>query len=393
MGTALSTRKTPPHILKALRETYHSDPERYVERTREHRRRHGKAINARRRELAAEKRGVELKRKAAHARIKLAREPRTLAEWFPTQARFSEWAQLAREVGVSRRTVLDWRTDKHPAVRGHRRKLYEITGLSYFADAANWKAREKPARKIGEAAAVPLLAELVVRCGLPTRELRQLRLSQIEDKGIRLANGRLILFGEGWEQVSRGSLDAWLHRARPTELLFFSRKPVNRERPASGVWISRVLRASGVSIQERRSTRLRHFAGDFTLLGSGRRFTDHLRKTHRLSKSGSRENAEALRDRLALLRTGGGSLDKNALDAAFDKLFPPKKKPGRRRGMTTERIKEAIHLSEFVKLAGGKRGALKAASKKVYQNVSPDLAYDRARQTLKDWKHAGSPKA
>jgi len=346
MATAAPiTRKTPAHILKGLRAAYHADPEKCLGRAREHRRVHGKTINSRRRELAAEKRGAELARKAAEALNKLGREPRTLNEWFPTQVKFSDFAQLARAVGVSRRTVLHWRTGKHPAVREHRRKLYEITGLTCFADAANWKPREKPARKIGEGASVPLLAELVVRCGLATRELRQLRLSQIEDKGIRLANGHLVSFGESWEQVSRGSLDAWLERARPTELLFFSRKPVDRNRPVSGVWIGRVLRAGGISIQERRSARLRHFAGDFARLGSGKRFTDHLRKMHGLSRSGSREAAESLRRRKSSV---GNSLAKLDPANVFDVLFPIKRKAGRptkKAFLEGRRLHEVEHLS------------------------------------------------
>lgn len=170
-------------------------------------------------------------------------------EWFPTQTRFSDWAELAREIHVSRRTVLDWRNGKHPPVRSHRRKLYELTGLSCFADAADWKPRETPARKSGEKAAVPLLHELVVRCGLATREIQQIRMSHIQNDGIRLSNGRFIPFGERWEEVNRSSFDEWRDRAKPTELLFFSRKPVDRQRPASGVWMTRALHASGVSMQ------------------------------------------------------------------------------------------------------------------------------------------------
>jgi hypothetical protein len=308
---------------------YSKNPEKYRDRTRAHRESHGEAVNAQRRQRSSQKRAEELQLSAEASRAKLGREPQTLNEWFPTQARFSEWAQLAREIGVSPRTVLDWRTGKHPAVRAHRRKLYEITGLSCFADAANWKAHEKPARKIGEKASVPVLAELVVRCGLATRELQQIRTSQIQAEGIQLASGRLILFGDRWEEVSRSALDAWLASARPTNFLFFLRKPVDRDRPVSAVWISRVLHASGISAQERRSARLRHFAGDFSRLGSGQRFLNHLRNAHGLSRSGSREALEALRKRKALVSVGGGTLNGGEPEKAFDVLYRPKNEGGR----------------------------------------------------------------
>src|ERR1043166_5783639 len=122
-----------------------------------------------------------------------------------------------------------------------------------------------------------------------------------------------------WEQVSRKSLDAWLDRARPTDLLFFSRKPVDRSRPVSGVWISRVLRASGVSMQERRTARVRHFAGDFARLGSGERFLSHMRNVHALSKTGSHDVLVLLQKRKALLsvnkrRLKGGQPEKAFVD-------------------------------------------------------------------------------
>lgn len=346
--TSAITPKTPAHVLKGLREAYAANPEPLRKAARERRRKHGAAINTRRRQLAAQKRSADLERRASQARTKLGREPQTLDEWFPTQSKFSEWAQLARAIGVSRRTVLDWRTGKHPALRGHRRKLYEITSLACFADAANWNPREKPARKIGERPAIPLLKELVVRCGLATREIQRLHISQIQEDGIHLPSGRLIAFGEKWEQVGRASLDDWLNRARPTNLLFFSRKPVDRDRTVSGVWISRAMRASGVRMRERRTARLSHVAGDFARLGSGKRFTDHLVRIHGLSRSGACEALEILRTQKA--RTSEQALSKCEPQDAFDLLFPPKNKGGRpavKRQMFLEarRLKDTEDLS------------------------------------------------
>lgn len=297
---------------------YAKDPEKYRQRSETRRQLFRPTINSRRRELSAAKRLARLEQEAQNDRDKLGREPQTINEWFLTQAMFSSWAQLGRTVGVSRTTMLDWRTGKHPPVRTHRKLLYEITGLPCFADAANWKPREKPARKVGEKAAVPLLAELVVRSGLATRELQRIQVSQIKERGIQLDNGRIIPFGEGWEQVSHHSVDDWLERAKPMSWLFFSRKPVDRGQPASAVWISRALKAGGVTTQERRSARLRHFAGDFVRWGSGKRLLGHLTRVHNLSNSGARGILDALQRRKSLAT---GKLTGVSLDKAFDVLY------------------------------------------------------------------------
>lgn len=72
------------------------------------------------------------------------------------------------------------------------------------------------------------------------------------------------------------------------------------------------------------------------------------------------------------------------MQAALEK--PQKKRAGRPSGMTPERIEEAIQLSELIAAFGGKRGALKKAAKHVYKKITPDLACDRARQTLADYR-------
>ena len=55
--------------------------------------------------------------------------------------------------------------------------------------------------------------------------------------------------------------------------------------------------------------------------------------------------------------------------------------------MTQDRVNEALKLMELIQQEDGKRGALKRASRNVYPGVTLDLAYDRARQTLKDYRH------
>ena len=65
---------------------------------------------------------------------------------------------------------------------------------------------------------------------------------------------------------------------------------------------------------------------------------------------------------------------------------PQKKGVGRPPGMTPERIEEAEQLVALIAANGRKRGALKRAAKQVYKNIAPDLACDRARQTIRDYR-------
>jgi hypothetical protein len=54
--------------------------------------------------------------------------------------------------------------------------------------------------------------------------------------------------------------------------------------------------------------------------------------------------------------------------------------------MTPERIEEAQQLLALTAANGGKWDAQKKAAKQVYKNIAPDLACDRARQTLRDYR-------
>jgi DNA-binding CsgD family transcriptional regulator len=65
---------------------------------------------------------------------------------------------------------------------------------------------------------------------------------------------------------------------------------------------------------------------------------------------------------------------------------PRKNAVGRPEGMTKERIEEGRKLEASIKKHGGKRGALRKAVPEVYPGISEIVAYDRARQTLKDYR-------
>jgi predicted transcriptional regulator len=65
---------------------------------------------------------------------------------------------------------------------------------------------------------------------------------------------------------------------------------------------------------------------------------------------------------------------------------PQKRSAGRPSGMTPERIKEAKQLEEAMDKFGRVRGSLRKAAKVVYRGIAADLGYDRARQTIKDFR-------
>jgi transcriptional regulator with XRE-family HTH domain len=61
------------------------------------------------------------------------------------------------------------------------------------------------------------------------------------------------------------------------------------------------------------------------------------------------------------------------------------RKRGRPKGMTKDRIEEGRKLEALIEKHGGKRGAVKKAAMEVYSELRADLAYERARQTRKDY--------
>jgi hypothetical protein len=64
-----------------------------------------------------------------------------------------------------------------------------------------------------------------------------------------------------------------------------------------------------------------------------------------------------------------------------------RRKGGRKPGMTEDRIEEARQLLAAIERHGGKRGAVKKAAAEVYPTIDSALRYDRARQTLRDYRH------
>ena len=279
--------KTSERILKKLRARYAADRKIGRQRARNARAERGDVINLRRRELAAQRRTAERERRwAAYQQDPPGSElpwNEQLRSWFEAQPKFATKRQLASEVGVSVRSVMDWFRGKHPPEGPRRRKLHEITQLECFRSS---ERRPKYADQTRTAPA--LLKDLVEKCGLSSRELRRLEVSNVEAKGIRIPTGRLIPFGNEWHQVREAAVREWVAIAHPTSYLFFRLKPVDRNRPATAKWIVRMSRKAGISLRRSQSPRVRHFAVDAKRFGAGPRFLTHLKQVHGLSRTHSR---------------------------------------------------------------------------------------------------------
>jgi transcriptional regulator with XRE-family HTH domain len=300
------------------------NPERYREYKREWRQR----TRATSQGLLTQEHQEKLQRRAAEAQAKLGRKPETLSEWMATQSRFATEADLARAMGIKPAAVYRWRKGQRKPSNQQRHKLFEITGLACYADAAAWKPREKPARRKCEPASAPVIAQLVLRCGLPPRQLCTIRLSQIERDGIRL-DARFIPFGSGWEHVDQDAVQGWIASAAPTDLLFFSLRPVDRARRASPDWIRSSLEASGISALDSRRIYMRHFAGDFARLRTDKLFVMHVRRDHGFAKPGAWAMLYRLRRQYEKLPRGTLARGQCKPEDAYDLLFHPKARAGR----------------------------------------------------------------
>jgi transcriptional regulator with XRE-family HTH domain len=266
------------------------DTGKQLQRSRDRRAKYRDEINRRRRELSAARRSL------ARAAVWQAYQQNPPAKNLPADQQLRLWLnakgwnirQLAREIGISARSVFDWLRGKHPPVRHHLSKLHEITGLECFTPPLPLPVQERRPKYVEEVrAAAAILKDLVIRCGLASREIRDLEISQVEPKGIRVRNGRLIRFGDGWHEVSPDLFKKWMSVAQPQKYLFFQLKPVDRGRPATGLWIVRMLKKAGVSIRRSQTPRVQHFASDAKRFGTGPRLLRHVRKVHLLSKTHS----------------------------------------------------------------------------------------------------------
>jgi transcriptional regulator with XRE-family HTH domain len=302
------------------------DPEHYREYKRGWRKKNRPREEAR----LTQERQQRLEQRAADERAKLGRPPETLSEWLPTQSRFATEADLARAMGIRPAAVYRWRKGQREPLDRQRRKLFELTGLDCYADAADWKPREKSARNKWEAAPTEVVAQLEIRCGLRPRDLAKIRLSQIQDDGLHLANGRLIRFGDGWECVDQKAMQDWITRTAPADLLFFSFRPLDRARTAGYDFFKRALRrAKGTDTPGSRRFYVRHFAGDFARFRTDKDFVRHVQKDHRLANSSAWAMLYRLRWQYERLPKGTLARGRCQPEDAYDVLFLAKKRAGR----------------------------------------------------------------
>jgi transcriptional regulator with XRE-family HTH domain len=279
-------RKTPSRILERLRADYAADPEPVRAQSRAYRQQHRDAVNARRRQRAAQQRDRE------QAATWEAYQQNPAYKNLPSGEQLRLWLdakgwtvrQCARHIGVSARSVHDWLNGTHPPDRPKRRRLYEATGLECFYSRVPEK---KPRYAEGSKLAAAVLRDLTIRCGLASREIRGIETSQVEARGIRMSAARFIRFGDAAHEVSGSAVKQWISSAQPTKYLFFQHKPVDRSRPGTPKWIIRMLKLAGVVVRRSQTPRIQHFANDAKRFGTGPRLLKHLREFHRLSKTHS----------------------------------------------------------------------------------------------------------
>jgi len=108
-----------------------------------------------------------------------------------------------------------------------------------------------------------LVRELACRCGLSTAQMRELRVAYIEADGLRIPPtpspekpsrlvpklGRFVPFGDGWDELSKATLDAYVREEKPTDYLFFSRSPRDKEKPLSKMTLNGAVIPSGTTIK------------------------------------------------------------------------------------------------------------------------------------------------
>jgi hypothetical protein len=91
--------------------------------------------------------------------------------------------------------------------------------------------------------------------------------------------GRFIPFGDGWDELSKATLDAYVREEKPTDYLFFSRSPRDKSKPLSTMTLNGAVIASGTTIKALCD---RHFEEDFNRARSLQEARSHLRNVHHL---------------------------------------------------------------------------------------------------------------
>src|SRR5437773_2193619 len=133
-----------------------------------------------------------------------------------------------------------------------------------------------------------LVRHLAHNCGLSTRELRWLHVTDIQSDGLRIRPARahriparVIPFGSGWDLVSKPLLDTYGSAQEPKECLFFSRSPRDKKKSISRQTLeAAIAKLGGDTIT---ALREQHFREDFNRARSPLEARFHLRNVHGLS--------------------------------------------------------------------------------------------------------------
>jgi hypothetical protein len=141
-----------------------------------------------------------------------------------------------------------------------------------------------------------LVRELVCRCGLSTKEMRELRVVHIKAGGLWMPKsvepnrvipnlGRPIPFGDGWDELPKHVLDAYIKNEKPTDYLFFSRSPRDKRKPLSKMTLNGAVATLHTTIETLRS---QHFEKDLNRARSLQEARFHLRNIHQLDNQYAR---------------------------------------------------------------------------------------------------------
>lgn len=156
---------------------------------------------------------------------------------------------------------------------------------------------------------------LIYQCGVSVAEMRTIRISHVSDLGllvpspstprIRQRKGRVIPhphrhpsrvipFGEGWDQLPRAVLDAYLQMAEPTDFLFYSLHPRDKGRRVSRQTLAAAVHAREPREDNARSLRESHFRQDFLRARDLSELRFHLRNVHGLHNAYAHELVKRL---------------------------------------------------------------------------------------------------
>jgi hypothetical protein len=129
-----------------------------------------------------------------------------------------------------------------------------------------------------------ILQDLTINCGLRGKEIRSLRVGQIEEDGIRLGADRVVPFGMGPHMVTRRALDSWLVEAQPQDLMFYQRRPRDYSRPMGSDNLLEAVRRFNPD-WDLDSVRQAHFREDLRRESNLRKLRLHLQQFHHLKRA------------------------------------------------------------------------------------------------------------